>query len=146
MIDFDIVVDIDSKPKKVKNEYNANDMKESEIERYKKDYNPLNPFTTESKVTLNVKDHERYSLVIGLTSEMEGSISELLGNNMVNIAYWDTRPSVIKNVPISSVTLTKNNHWKNRIRHIFINLLRKIIDPKKFPKKIEQELNLRWED
>ncbi len=144
MINFDITVDIEKKPKKVKNKYNANDLKESEIERYKKGYNPLNPFKIEDKVTLNVSKHERYALVEGLTSIMEGSICEVLGNNTVNIAYWDTDPSVIKNVPVSHVEISKKANLLNRLRNLFIRLIRKVKDPKKLPKKIEEELNLYW--
>lgn len=150
MIDIDLeTIEPDNvKPKKkrekIKTWFNANDMKESEIERYKKGYNPLNPFKQEDKVILNIGDHPRYLLVEGLKPEMVGNISEVLGNNMVSIAYWDTRPSVIKCVPVTSVKLVKENKFLSRLHNLFIRLMRKILDPNKLPKKIEQELEIYW--
>jgi hypothetical protein len=146
MIDFEITIpeEVDNTP--AKTWYNVNDLKKSEIQPYKKGYNPLNPFKIEDKVILRLQDHDRYSLIEGITPHMVGSISEVLGNNMVNIAYWDTQPSVIKNVPVTSVRLASNkrNKLTVAIRVLFKVILRKIFDPNKLPKHIKAELKQYW--
>lgn len=144
MIEMDIVIP-EEKPKKSKKTWhNVNDIKESEVKPYKKEYHPLNPFRMEDKVLLRIQDHKRFNLIEGITPNMVGSISEVLGNNMVNIAYWDTKPSVIKNVPVQSVFIAKNNSLKVKLRVLFIKLLRKFKDPEKLPKKIQEEISDYW--
>lgn len=147
MIDFEITIPEESDDTAYKlSWYNVNDLMKSEIQPYKQGYNPLNPFKVEDKVILRTQDHKRYSLIEGITPTMVGSVSEILGNNMVNIAYWDTQPSVIKNVPVTSVTLAKGN-WNKlsvAIRVLFKVLLRKIFNPNKFPKNIESEIKHTW--
>lgn len=147
MIEFEITIPEESESTaKQLSWYNVNDLMKSEIQPYKQGYNPLNPFKVEDKVILSVQDHERYKLIEGITETMVGSISEVLGNNMVNIAYWDTQPSVIKNVPVTSVRLANKIHNKLsiRIRVFFKLLLRKVIDPNKLPKKIEADIAQYW--
>lgn len=145
MIDIETVFEVEaSNVSEKKTWYNVNDLKKSEIKPYKVGYNPLNPFKVEDKVTLRLTDHSRYSLIDGINADMVGSVSEVLGNNMVNIAYWDTRPSVIKNVPIKSVVLSKNNKLSVKLRFLFKTFLRKLFDPNKFPKSIEAEIKSNW--
>lgn len=147
MIDFEITIPEDVPPaKSIKNWYNVNDVKSSEIQPYKKGYNPLNPFRTEDKVILYTRHHDRFELIEGITDNMVGSISEVLGNNMVNISYWDTRPSVIKNVPVYSINLAtgKINSFKTKFRVFFIKLLRKVINPNKLPKHIQADIAQYW--
>lgn len=144
MIELDIVIPEEKVKKSKKTWFNVNDIKESEIKPYKKEYHPLNPFRMEDKVILKLGDHKRFDLIEGITPSMVGNISELLGNNMVNISYWDTKPSVIKNVPVTSVFLSKNNHIKVKIRVFFIKLLRKFKDPNKLPKQIQADISEYW--
>lgn len=147
MIDFEIVIPEESEDTAHKlSWYNVNDLMKSEIQPYKQGYNPLNPFKIEDKVILHTQDHVRYSLIEGIKPNMIGNISEVLGNNMVNIAYWDTQPSVIKNVPVTSVTLANKNHNKlsTKIRVFFKLLLRKVFNPNKLPKKIQAEIKAYW--
>lgn len=150
MIDFEITIPEENSNvtpiKSTKTWYNVNDLKSSEIQPYKKGYNPLNPFRIEDKVILYVRHHDRFDLIEGITETMVGSISEVLGNNMVNISYWDTRPSVIKNVPVHSVVLAtgKVNSFKTKIRYYFIKLLRKVKNPNKLPKQIQADIAQYW--
>jgi len=144
MIDFDIIISEETTavvPKKTW--YNANDLKESDIKPYKKGYNPLNPFKVEDKVILYLNHHDRYELIEGITEDMVGHISEVLGNNMVNIAYWDTRPSVIKNVPVTSIKLA-DTRLSVKIRVFFKMLLRKFKDPNKLPEHIQHDIQGYW--
>jgi hypothetical protein len=146
MIDFDIVIPEESNVtpiKSTKTWYNVNDIKASEIKPFKKGYHPLNPFKLEDKVILHVRHHDRYELIEGITDTMIGSVSEILGNNMVNISYWDTRPSVIKNVPVYSVKLA-DTRLSVKIRVFFKLLLRKVMNPNKLPKHIEDEIKVYW--
>lgn len=146
MIEFDIIIPDETQTKSTKTWYNVNDLKSSEIQPYKKGYNPLNPFKVEDKVILYLNHHDRFDLIEGITETMVGSISETLGNNMVNISYWDTRPSVIKNVPVYSVKLApgKVNSFKVKLRHFFIKLLRKVKNPNKLPKQIQADIAQYW--
>lgn len=158
MIDFELIIpdeEVEAKPKKaVKTWYNVNDIPQSEIKPFKKGYHPLNPYRLEDKVILHINHHDRFELIdsdfIGIKDKvfnetLVASVSEILGNNMVNISYWDTKPSVIKNVPVYSIRLApEQNSLKTKIRVFFINLLRKIKNPNKLPPKIEAEVKIYW--
>ena len=149
MIDIDLKIDFEEEPvveTKVLTWHNVNDIMIADIERYKKGYNPLNPFKVEDKVILNKASHPRYNLIEGLSDNMVGSVSDILGNNMINIAYWDTQPSVIKNVSVHSVTLSKTSTLLNKLRNLFIRLVRSVINPNKLPKRIQKELDLTWKE
>jgi hypothetical protein len=148
MIDFEITIPEETNVtpiKSTKTWYNVNDIKASEIKPFKKGYHPLNPFRLEDKVILHTCHHDRYGLIEGITSTMIGSVSEILGNNMVNISYWDTRPSTIKNVPVHSIKLA-DTRLSVKIRVFFKLLLRKIFNPNKLPKHIEEELKPYWKN
>jgi hypothetical protein len=148
MIDFEITIPEETNVtpiKSTKTWYNVNDIKASEIKPFKKGYNPLNPFRLEDKVILRLSHHNRYDLIENITEDMVGHVSEILGNNMVNISYWDTRPSCIKNVPLHSIYLApKQNTFKTKIRVFFYSILRKIINPNNLPKHIKDEIRPHW--
>jgi hypothetical protein len=150
MIDFEIIIPEESNVtpiKSTKTWYNVNDIKASEIKPFKKGYNPLNPYRLEDKVILHVRHHDRYELIEGITDTMVGSVSEILGNNMVNISYWDTRPSCVKNVPVYSIYLApKQNTFKTKVRVFFYLMLRRVINPNKLPERIKNEIRQYWDN
>ena len=105
----------------------TNDLTLLEIEELDKDYSTkkfLNPFGKEYRVILDKTKADRYSLAIGLHDTSVAKVSAILSGNYVNIAYWDTYPNVIKNVPISHITLYENSTKMHKIKFKLIKALR----------------------
>lgn len=107
-------------------DYNkANDLQEDEIVDYYPTHTFLNPFTRNSVIELKTANRERYSYIISPPNEI-AKVGELLGNNQVNIAMWDSYPSVIKNVSINDITLSRNNFLKVKLAYFAIKAIRAI--------------------
>lgn len=87
----------------------------------------LNPFTKEMVVSLNLTGSKRYQFIINSRSTAEAKISAILGKNYVNISSWDTYPNVIKNVPITDLILHPQESIKNKLKVLFIKLIRKVL-------------------
>jgi hypothetical protein len=108
-------------------DYNkANDLAEDEIIDYYPTHTFLNPFSRNSVIELKTPNRERYSYIISPPNEI-AKVGELLGNNQVNIAMWDSYPSVIKNVSINDITLSRNNLLKVKLAYFTIKVIRAII-------------------
>lgn len=94
------------------------------------DYNPamrvLNVFREGDIVTLDKSKHSRYNKVNGLSDKLEGSISKVLSEDLVNISYWETDPPVIKTVPVNHVLFHYSNSFLNRVRYKFLSVVRKL--------------------
>src|SRR5690554_1261545 len=94
------------------------------------DYNPawksINPFRERDVVTLDVSKHSRYSKAQGLTSELKGTISKVLSEDLVNVSYWETDPPIIKTVPVNHVTLHSSNSILTKIRFKLLRVVRRI--------------------
>lgn len=87
----------------------------------------VNPFAIEMVVSLNLTGSKRYQFIINSESTKTAKISAILGKNYVNISSWDTYPNVIKNVPISDLVLHPKESIKNKLKVLFIKLIRKVL-------------------
>lgn len=87
----------------------------------------LNPFKKEYQVILANVMSSRYRFAINLKEGSVAKVSAILNRDYVNIAYWDTFPNVIKNVPISHLSLFIGSPIKHKIKVFLTKLVRKIL-------------------
>lgn len=94
------------------------------------DYNPayksLNLFREGDSVNLDITKHSRYSKAQGLTSELKGTISKVLSEDLVNVSYWETDPPVIKTVPVNHVILHESNPLMSKFRFTLLKVVRRV--------------------
>lgn len=124
-LDFDSFEDIEipNKKKVLKtklsytevNDSDYFDMIEIPIEKSKK---KLNPFEVEDTVVLDISKNPRYELIQNLKKQSEGRISKILNSQFVNVAYWDTLPVVVKNVPIYHLKIKNINIFRKLVFYV----------------------------
>lgn len=112
---------------------NTNNLSVEESETYKlsstkftnTDIN-LNPFKKEYQVILSKESSPRYKYALNLKDDSVAKVSSILNRDYVNIAYWDTYPNVIKNVPVSHLSLFIGSPIKHKIKVFLTRLVRMI--------------------
>lgn len=105
-------------------DYNkANDLAEDEVVKYYASHEFLNPYKKGDVVNLKVANRKRFSFIISPPNE-QVKVGEIIGNNQVNVAMWDSYPSVIKNVSIDDISLLANNPFKVKMRNYLIRGIR----------------------
>lgn len=108
-------------------DYNkANDLAKDEIQDYYPNHDFLNPYNKGDIVSLKVENRSRFAHIVSPKNEVV-KIGEVLGNNQVNVAMWDSYPSVIKNVSIKDISILANNKKLSKARYYAITAVRAII-------------------
>lgn len=104
----------------------ANDLSKEEVISPCYDYhNSLNPFKEGDIVVLDRSAKVRFSYIIGKENEL-GRVSAAIGNVQINVAFWDSLPSTVKNVQIRDITLAKTNKFKAKLRYRLLSIVNKI--------------------
>lgn len=129
--DFEILGFDTPSPKNGKHHEKTNELSTLEFEEYNREVyekydENFNPFNLEYEVILDITASKRYENAINLKEDTIAKVSLILNKNYVNIAYWDSYPNVIKNVPVTHLTLYKKSPIKHKLRVFITKLFRKI--------------------